>query len=139
MIRSTKVYFFAGKVQLHIKPLRDALRFQNVRVTDIAKRTIQHKIETDMQISVMLAVENAPKATAWYKEALGAHELWNLGSAIGLSIAGAPFFVGEPANNGRASPTQLDLPSVRVQVFCEDPDAFIEREVAAGVKGAVQV
>lgn len=28
-----------------------------------------------MQISVMLAVENAAQATAWYKEALGAKEL----------------------------------------------------------------
>lgn len=106
-------------------------------VKDIAKRTIQHKIEKRMQISVMLAVENAANATAWYKEALGAQELWNLGSVVGLSIAGAPLFVGEPENNGWESPTKLGLPSVRVQVFCDDPDAFIEKAVAAGANDEI--
>ena len=90
-----------------------------------------------MQISLMLAVENAAKATAWYKAALGAQELWNLGSVVGLSIAGAPFFVGEPENNGWESPIKLGLPSVRVQVFCDDPDAFIESAVAAGANGEI--
>jgi PhnB protein len=61
-------------------------------------------------ISLMLAVPDAPKAAAWYKEALGATELWNLGSVIGLEIAGAPFFVGEPANNGWESPIRLRPP-----------------------------
>lgn len=85
-----------------------------------------------MQISVMLAVENATQATAWYKEALGAKELWNLGSVVGLSIADAPIFIGEPENNGWESPTKLGITSVRVEVFCDDPDAFIEKAVMAG-------
>ncbi|HEY7175161.1 MAG TPA: hypothetical protein VH442_09605, partial [Micromonosporaceae bacterium] len=50
-------------------------------------------------ISVMLAVDDATAAARWYAEALGAVELWNLGSVVGLSVAGAPFFLGEPANN----------------------------------------
>ena len=88
-----------------------------------------------MQISVMLAVENAAQATAWYKEALGAKELWNLGSVVGLTIADAPIFIGEPANNGWESPTKLGITSVRVQVFCDEPDAFIEKAVIAGANG----
>ena len=51
-------------------------------------------------ISVMLAVPHAARAAEWYRQALGAEELWNLGSVIGLTIAGAPLFLGEPENNG---------------------------------------
>src|SRR5437016_1110794 len=51
-------------------------------------------------ISVMLAVADASRAVEWYERALGATQLWNLGSVVGLEIHGAPFFVGEPANNG---------------------------------------
>jgi hypothetical protein len=45
-------------------------------------------------ISLMVAVRDARAATDWYKHALGATELWNLGSVVGLQIAGAPFFSG---------------------------------------------
>jgi Uncharacterized protein conserved in bacteria len=90
-----------------------------------------------MQISVMLAVEDAAKAVAWYKEALGATELWNLGSVVGLSIAGAPIFVGEPANNGWETPSKLGMPSVRIEVFCDDPDAVIKKAIAAGANGDI--
>ena len=83
-------------------------------------------------ISVMLAVPSAPRAAAWYCQALGAQELWNLGSVIGLTIAGAPFFIGEPENNGWDHPQNLGMPSARVEVFCDDPDAFVARAVAAG-------
>ncbi len=37
-------------------------------------------------ISLMLAVPDAPAAVAWYKQALGATELWSLGSVIGLEV-----------------------------------------------------
>jgi PhnB protein len=86
-------------------------------------------------ISVMLAVPNAADAARWYGEAMGAEELWNLGSVIGLSIAGAPFFLGEPANNGWNDPVRLGMPSARVEVFCDDPDAFVARAIAAGARG----
>jgi PhnB protein len=65
-------------------------------------------------ISVMLAVPDAPGAAGWYKDALGATELWNLGSVIGLEVAGAAFFLGEPENNGWETPERLGMPSVRV-------------------------
>ena len=87
-------------------------------------------------ITVMVAVSDAPKAVAWYKHALGAVELWSLGSVAGLEIAGAPFFVGEPANNGWESPVKLGIKSARIEVFCDDPDAFIARAVDAGANGS---
>jgi PhnB protein len=87
-------------------------------------------------ISVMVAVTDAPQAVAWYKGALGAIELWNLGSVAGLEIAGAPFFVGEPARNGWESPAKLGITSARIEVFCDDPDGFIARAVKAGANGS---
>jgi PhnB protein len=92
-------------------------------------------------ISVMLAVPDAPRAAKWYKGALGAVELWNLGSVIGMEIGNAPFFLGEPENNGWDTPERLGMPSVRVEVFCNDPDAFIAKALAAGAqpgKGGVR-
>src|SRR6478672_2457512 len=87
-------------------------------------------------ISLMLAVTNAPAAVAWYKNALGATILWSLGSVAGLEIEGAAFFVGEPANNGWESPEKLGITSTRVEVFCDDPDAFITRAVKGGANGS---
>src|SRR3954471_3336757 len=86
-------------------------------------------------ISTMLAVADAASAAAWYRSALGAEELWNLGSVIGLSIGGAPFFLGEPSDNGWDYPARLGMPSVRIEVFCDDPDGFIRQAVAAGATG----
>ena len=88
-------------------------------------------------ISVMLAVTDAPAAIAWYKRALGATVLWSLGSVAGLELAGAPFFVGEPEANGWESPTVLGTTSVRIEVFCNDPDALVARALAAGAKGSL--
>jgi hypothetical protein len=45
-----------------------------------------------MQISLMLVVEDASSAPDWYKGALGATELWNLGLVIGLRIKEAASF-----------------------------------------------
>ncbi len=81
-------------------------------------------------ISVMLAVADASAAARWYASALGATELWNLGGVVGLSVAGAPFFLGEPENNGWDTPAALGSRTVRVEVFVDDPDGFIERAVA---------
>ena len=86
-------------------------------------------------MSVMLAVADAPAALAWYERALGAQELWNLGSVIGMEIDGAPVFLGEPEKNGWETPAVLGAPSARVEVFCDDPDAFIARALEAGATG----
>jgi PhnB protein len=85
-----------------------------------------------MHISVMLAVPDAGRASAWYQTALGATELWNLGSVIGLEIGGAAFFLGEPANNGWQSPSEVGTTSCRVEVFVDDPDTFVRRALEAG-------
>jgi uncharacterized glyoxalase superfamily protein PhnB len=83
----------------------------------------------------MLAVPNAPAAAEWYKRALGATELWNLGSVIGMEVEGAPFFLGEPANNGWQSPSQIGTTTLRVELFCENPDAVIARALEEGATG----
>jgi uncharacterized glyoxalase superfamily protein PhnB len=88
------------------------------------------------QISLMLAVPSAPAAADWYKRALGATELWSLGSVVGLEIEGAPFFLHEPTSKGFASPAAPGATTVRVEVFCDDPDKFIGRAVAAGAGGS---
>src|ERR1044071_5160552 len=92
--------------------------------------------DSRLAISVMLAVTDAPSAVDWYRKALGAKVLWSLGSAAGLEINGAAFFVGEPANNGWESPEKLGITSTRVEVFCEDPDSFIANAVHAGANGS---
>ena len=86
-------------------------------------------------ISVMLAVADTPAAVEWYKRALGATVLWSLGSVAGLEIGGAPFFLGQPANNGWESPAKLGSTSTRIEVFCDDPDEFVARAVEAGARG----
>jgi PhnB protein len=88
-------------------------------------------------ISVMLAVPDATAAARWYAEALGATELWNLGSVVGLSVDGAPLFLGEPEHNGWETPEACGTRTVRIEVFVDDPDAFIARAVAAGADGSI--
>jgi uncharacterized glyoxalase superfamily protein PhnB len=86
-------------------------------------------------ISLMLAVPDARVAADWYRRALGATELWNLGSVVGLEIAGAPFFLAEPESNGWVSPTEIGTTTVRVEVFVDDPDTFVQHAVTAGANG----
>jgi PhnB protein len=90
---------------------------------------------TGPSISLMLAVSDAQAAARWYAEALGATRLWDLGSVVGLTIGGAPFFLGEPENNGWETPLKVGTRTVRVEVFVDDPDDFIGRAVAAGADG----
>jgi PhnB protein len=82
----------------------------------------------------MLIVADAEAAVSWYKDALGAAELWNLGGVAGLEIDGAPFFLHEvnPHNPAEDSPSGLGITSTRIEVFVDDPDSFIERAVACG-------
>jgi PhnB protein len=87
-------------------------------------------------ISLMLAVPDARAATDWYTRAVGAVELWSLGSVVGLAVDGAPLFLAEPESAGWATPGQAGTTTVRVEVFVDDPDAFVARAVAAGADGA---
>jgi uncharacterized glyoxalase superfamily protein PhnB len=83
-------------------------------------------------ITLMLAVPDAQEAAAWYERALGATRLWDLGGVVGLEVGGAPFFLGEPENNGWESP---GMPTCRVEVFTDDPDTLVARAVAEGADG----
>ncbi len=87
-------------------------------------------------ISLMLAVPDAPTAADWYERALGATELWSLGSVVGLEIDGAPLLLHEPTPHGFDSPAAIGTTTVRVEVFLDDPDTFVERAVAAGATGS---
>jgi len=89
-----------------------------------------------VHISLMMAVEDAPAASAWYQRALGACELWSLAGVAGLEIEGAPFFLHEPTSGGFESPAVLGQTTVRVEVFVDDPDALVRRAVAAGADGS---
>jgi PhnB protein len=86
-------------------------------------------------ISVMLAVEDTPKAVEWYRRALGARELWSLGSVAGLEVAGAAFFLHEPVKGSFATPREVGSVTARVEVFVDDPDQVIEQAVKAGAVG----
>jgi uncharacterized glyoxalase superfamily protein PhnB len=91
-------------------------------------------IGTQTAISVMLIVPDASSAIAWYKRALGAGELWNLGGVAGLEIGGAPFFLHEinPNNPGETSPLEVGRTSTRIELFVDDPDELLERALLAG-------
>ncbi len=93
--------------------------------------------EAPAVVSVMLAVPDAQAAARWYAEALGATRLWDLGSVVGLELAGAPFMLGEPEGNGWQTPAEAGLPTVRIEVFTDDPDALVGRAVAAGADGRI--
>jgi uncharacterized glyoxalase superfamily protein PhnB len=92
-------------------------------------------------ISVMLIVPDAEAAVAWYKGALGATELWNLGGVAGLEINGAPFFLHEvnPNNPAEDSPDRLGVTSTRIELFVDDADSFRERAIAAGASPGSEI
>ncbi len=90
------------------------------------------------QISLMLAVPSAAAAADWYKRALGARELWNLGGVAGLEIDGHRSSCTNLRATG-SSPAAFDGTTVRVEVFSDAPDAFIARAVAAGADGSDEV
>jgi PhnB protein len=96
---------------------------------------------TGPRISVMLIVPDAVAAVAWYRRALGAEVLWDLGGVAGLQVGGAPFFLHEvnPDNPAEDSPERIGHTSTRIELFVEDPDSFIARAVAAGASSGSPV
>jgi uncharacterized glyoxalase superfamily protein PhnB len=87
----------------------------------------------------MLIVPDAEAAAAWYRDALGATERWNLGGVAGLAVQSAAFFVHEavPGKPGEVSPDAARVTSSRIELFVADPDAVRSRAIAAGaVPGA---
>ncbi|MGH7642376.1 MAG: VOC family protein [Candidatus Dormibacteria bacterium] len=96
---------------------------------------------TPTSISVMLIVADAEAALAWYREALGARELWNLGGVAGLEIAGAPFFLHEanPANPTELSPDRVGATSTRIELFVDDPDRLVRQAIDHGASPGSEV
>jgi len=92
-------------------------------------------------ISVMLIVPDAAAAIAWYKRALDARVLWDLGGVAGLEVGGAPFFVHEVnvRNPAEADPREAGTTSTRIELFVEDPVVVLERALAAGATPASAV
>lgn len=92
-------------------------------------------------ISVMLIVADGQAAVDWYKRALGATELWNLGGVAGLEVEGAPFFIHEanPSNPAEDSPDRVGFTSARIELFVDDPDGVRERAIAAGASPGSEV
>lgn len=85
-------------------------------------------------ISVMLIVPDAGLAARWYQRALGAEELWSLGSVVGLQIGGAPFFLHEvnPDNPTETSPVEAGVTSARIELFLDHPEALLDRALSEG-------
>ena len=85
-------------------------------------------------LSVMLIVPDGGAAVTWYREALGAAELWNLGGVAALEVEGAPFLIHEvnPDNPRERSPDEIGATSTRIELFVDDPDAVLKRAIAAG-------
>jgi PhnB protein len=85
-------------------------------------------------LSVMLIVPDAESAVEWYKSALGADVLWDLGGVAGLQLGDAPFFLHEavPGKTNERSPADVALTTTRIEVFADDPGALIERAARAG-------
>ena len=54
-----------------------------------------------------------------------------------LCRAGLGLFLAQPANNGWDSPAHVGTTTVRVEVFVDDPDAFVQRALAAGADGSL--
>jgi PhnB protein len=92
-------------------------------------------------LSVMLIVPDADTAVAWYKEALGATELWDLGGVAALEILGAPFLLHEvnPGNPAERSPEEIGATSTRIELFVDDPDGVLKRAIAAGATSGSEV
>ena len=81
-------------------------------------------------VSVMLIVPDASAAVSWYKTALGAAELWNLGGVAGLHLRGAPFMLHEavPGRKTEPSPIEVGLTTTRIEVFVDDPASSSSRQ-----------
>jgi PhnB protein len=82
----------------------------------------------------MLIVSDANAAIGWYRRALGAELLWDLGGVAGLHVSGAPFFVHEavPGKTREPSPADVGMTTTRIELFASDPNALIERAAATG-------
>src|SRR5258705_7666604 len=89
-------------------------------------------------IAPMLSVRNGAKAIEFYKAAFGAGELFRIDGENGavvarLSVGAAEFWVAdESPEHENFSPESLGGGSVRMVMIVQNPDAAVDRAVAAG-------
>jgi PhnB protein len=91
-------------------------------------------------VAPQLSVRNGRAAVEFYKAAFGARELHRVGGVDGheevvaqLAVGDATFWVAdESPPHGNFSPETLGGGSVRMLLMVDDPDAAVERAVAAG-------
>ncbi len=95
---------------------------------------------TSTRIIPTLSLRNGAAAIQFYKEAFGAEELMRMDAENGavvaeMSIDGAHFFLAdESPEHGNASPETLGGISVRMGLMVSDPDAIVNKAVAAGAQ-----
>ena len=96
-------------------------------------------------IAPMLAVRRGAEALEFYKAAFGAREVFRIDDDSGavvarLSVEGAEFWVAdESPEHLNFSPETLNGGTVRMVLTVEDPDAVLDRAVAAGASVVVAV
>jgi PhnB protein len=91
-------------------------------------------------IAPQLSVRRGRAAIEFYKAALGAEEDYRVGGTddhpdvvAQLSVGDATFWVSdESPDHGNFSPESLDGGTVRLLLIVDDPDAAVERALAAG-------
>ncbi|MFC9971212.1 VOC family protein [Spirillospora sp. NPDC127200] len=101
----------------------------------------------DIHISPRLIVSDPDRASAFYRDALGAEQVFRapLGddgrpTVIGHRIGGSPFRVSPAvASWGWSSPHDLGGSAVLLEIEVEDPDAVGEHMVAHGAEVAVPI
>jgi PhnB protein len=89
-------------------------------------------------ITPVLTVKNAARAVAFYKQALGAEEVYRNTYPDGkivaeMTIGDARFRVADEAPEAsNPSPQALGGTSVRINLLVADPDRLVERAIASG-------
>ena len=97
-------------------------------------------MESHQTIQPELSVRRGRAAVEFYKTAFGAHEVYRVGGTDDhaavvsqLSVGDASFWVSDEApSHGNFSPESLGGATVRMLLIVEDPDAMVDRAVAAG-------
>jgi PhnB protein len=94
----------------------------------------------DASLSPQLSVRNGPAAVEFYKAAFGADEIYRVGGTdeheevvSQLAVGGSTFWVAdESPEHLNFSPASVGGGTVRMLLTVADPDAVVQRAVAAG-------
>ena len=97
-------------------------------------------MDSHQTIQPELSVRRGRAAVEFYKAAFGADEVYRVGGTDDheavvsqLSVGDASFWVSDEApSHGNFSPESLGGATVRMLLVVEDPDAMVDRAMAAG-------